>query len=315
MPIDGVGAGNAAGQDERADRVKPAELAEPAGDGPLGADIGQPPSLLLVDSVTRHRGEDLLEVLAAPALGQLPGLALLHQPAHIDDREALTVAFGLRHAVGGEEDRRSGVLSQPLQPLPHHSPRGWIQPHRGLVQEQHSGLVQQRGGDLQATQHAARQGPREPVEHRLKLHRGDRPLDPLLALVAWDASHARVEVEILAGSQRPVDRDRLGDVADRPAHSERLVAHVEAGDERASGARREQRREHADRRGLARAVGTEQGEHLAWRNGEGDASHGRELAEANDKIVHQHRRCGARRVHGRDPSLDLIEGGGNVPAA
>src|SRR5438552_2244786 len=87
LPIDGGGAGSAAGGAERAVPVKPPELAEPAGDGPLGADIGQPPSLLLVDAVTRHRGEDLLEVLAAAALGQLPGLALLRQPAHIDDRQ------------------------------------------------------------------------------------------------------------------------------------------------------------------------------------------------------------------------------------
>ena len=75
--------------------------------------------------------------------------------------------------------------------------------------------------------------------------------------------HAAVELEVLGGGQRAVDRDRLRDVADRLPHGEAVADDVVAGDERAAVRRAQQRREHADRRRLAGAVRAEQAEHLA----------------------------------------------------
>ena len=51
---------------------------------------------------------------------------------------------------------------------------GRVKADGGLVEEQHGRAVEQRGGDLQAAQHAARERAREAVEHRLQLHRLDR---------------------------------------------------------------------------------------------------------------------------------------------
>src|SRR5262245_7288086 len=68
--------------------------AETAGDAALGADIGQPPSMLVVDPVAGHRREDLLQGLGPVARAQLRGLALLDQPAQVHDRQTLAVALG-----------------------------------------------------------------------------------------------------------------------------------------------------------------------------------------------------------------------------
>ena len=173
---------------------------------------------------------------------------------------------------------------------------GRVQADGRLVEEQHRGAVEQRGGDLQPAQHAAGERPREAVEHRRELHRLDRLLDPLASLASRHAGDAPVEVEVLIRRERAVDGDRLGDVADAGAHREASRADVEAGHERASLGRRQQRREHADHRRLAGPVRPEQAEHLAGGDREGDAADGFELAEADDEVVDQQRR---RRIRGR----------------
>ena len=66
---------------------------------------GLAPAVLVDDLVVRF-GD--ITAVGGVSFAVAPGevFALLHQPAHIDDRQALAVAFGLLHAVGGEEDRR-----------------------------------------------------------------------------------------------------------------------------------------------------------------------------------------------------------------
>src|SRR4029077_9051339 len=98
-------------------------LAEPAGNAALGADIRQPPFVLLVDRVAGDGREDLLEAVRAVTLQQLRRLALLDQAAHVHDRQALAVALGLLHQVRGHEDRRADLLAQSAEVLPHHPPR------------------------------------------------------------------------------------------------------------------------------------------------------------------------------------------------
>jgi hypothetical protein len=54
----------------------------------------------------------------------------------------------------------------------------------------------------------------DPVEERLETHDRDGMSDPLAALLARDAGDARIELEILAGGECAVDRDRFRDVTE-----------------------------------------------------------------------------------------------------
>ena len=184
-------------------------------------------SLSLPSSPRRRRASSVRPVTAVKTSSRLSapwrsissrGLALLDQAPGVDHAEPVAVALGLLHQVGGDEDRRAGLLAQRLQALPHEPPRGRVQADGGLVEEQHLRPVEQRGGDLQAPQHAARERARQAVEHRLEAHRLDDLRDPLAALAAGHPGDAAVEVEVLVGGQRAVDGDRLRDVADRGAH-------------------------------------------------------------------------------------------------
>src|SRR5438132_13474673 len=82
-------------------------LAEPAGNAAPGADIREPPVILLRRLPARDRREHLLEVLGAVSREQLGGRTLLDEVPEVHDRDALAVAFGLLHHVRGEEDRRA----------------------------------------------------------------------------------------------------------------------------------------------------------------------------------------------------------------
>jgi len=80
-----------------------------------------------------------------------------------------------------------------------------------------------------------------------------------------------LELEVLAAGEEVVQCRLLQRGADPPAHLRALGGHVEAGDGGASRGRREQRREHVDRRGLACAVGTQEPVDLAGLDLELDA--------------------------------------------
>src|SRR5271154_6259492 len=93
------------------------ESAETAGGAALGADIREPPFLVLVAALLTLREldrtpgdgrEHLFKAVGLMALEELRGLALLDQAAAVDHAEAVAVALGLLHHVGGHEDRRAG---------------------------------------------------------------------------------------------------------------------------------------------------------------------------------------------------------------
>src|SRR6202035_46781 len=191
--------------------------AEAAGDAALCADIGEPPFVLVAHGGDVPAGdgrEDLFEALCPVALEQLRRRALLDQTSLIDDGESLAVALRLLHQVGGDEDRRPGLLAQGLKASPDHAARARIEADGGLVEEQHRGAIEQRGRDLQAPQHAPGEGAGEPVEHRGEIHRLDRLRDALAALAPRHARDPPVEVEDLVCRHLVVDGDRLGDVVD-----------------------------------------------------------------------------------------------------
>ena len=245
-------------------------LAEPAGNAALCADIARA-SLprVCVERAAGDRREDLLEAVGAVALEQLGRLALLDQAALVHDRRG--ARSGARPPPSGAWSR--GSSCRPARAAPAGAPTPAAAPRGRGRRSARRGTA--RPGRLSSAVAISRRRSMPPDSVRARrssiasqVHRRRSPARCAACARARHAGDARVEVEVLARGQRAVDGDRLRDVADRRAHREALRAHVEAGDERAAGARRQQRREHADRRRLAGAVGPEQAEHLARRDRE-----------------------------------------------
>src|SRR5439155_26061882 len=98
--------------------------------------------------------------------------------------------------------------------------------------------------------------------------------DALPRRVRLDPPEARVQLEVRAARQGPVDNRLLEDHAADPTRREWALGDIEAADQRRSAARTDRGRQHPDRRRLAGAVRPEQAEDLAGSDVEFDALHG-----------------------------------------
>jgi hypothetical protein len=175
----------------------------------------------------------------------------------IHDRHALALALCFLHLMSCDEDGRADLGAEQAQPLPDGATRGGIEADSRLVEKEHMRAVEQGGRNLEPPQHPTRESARELTDEGLHAHRLDRVVDPRSPLAPWHSGYAGVELEVLGAGQSGVDRDRLRYVADLRAHADALAADVVTHDEGSPGGRLEQRREHAQRRGLAGAVGAE----------------------------------------------------------
>ena len=99
------------------------------------------------------------------------------------------------------------------------------------------------------------------------------------------AAQPREEHGVLARGERRVYRDVLRHAADRAAYGPRCTSEVVARDTDLARVRREQRREHGERRRLAGAVGPEQADDLAGRNFERELVEHSPPATVNDEPV------------------------------
>ena len=212
-------------------------------------------------------------------------------------------AFGHhRHPVGDREhevhvvlDQQHGVLARQALQQRDHALR-FLGAHAGqrLVQQQHLGLAGQRHGDLELALLAVRQGT---PAMRLASVRPARP-GPRPAAAALDQGcvalrrlqriaraarhrlhgephvlqHASAGQRCWCAGTSGRRRDRLMRQAGSPATSRPSST-------MRPGARLELAREHVDERGLAGAVGADDGVQLALMQRNGDVAHGREPAE------------------------------------
>ena len=110
------------------------------------------------------------------------------------------------------------------------------------------------------------------------------------------------EGKVLAPGQVLVDGRVLPGEADRRPHPLGVLPYVDAEHPGAPRVGAQQRRQHPHRGGLARAVGSEQPEHLALRDLQRDPLHRFERAEALHQAVgHDRRFCHGEHAR-RDPS-------------
>ena len=118
--------------------------------------------------------------------------------------------------------------------------------------------------DVEPAAHAARVGAGRPVRGRLEVERGEHLGRARLRRRLVHAVQAALDDELAAAGLGRVGRAALRHVADPlggpPAGSR---AQVDARDRRLAGGRRQQRRQHPQRRRLAGAVRAEEPEDLA----------------------------------------------------
>src|SRR5439155_17711888 len=112
------------------------------------------------------------------------------------------------------------------------------------------------------------------VEQPVAPERGGERSDAGLALLRVDTPEPRVQLEVAPPGQGAVDDRLLEDDARDAPGCERLLRDVEARQSGRTAGWPDRRREHADRRRLAGAVGPEQAEHLACPDLEVDRLHG-----------------------------------------
>ena len=221
-------------------------------------------------------GVNLHPVLAHAGLERL-GRVDRHDLPVVDDRDAVAV-LGLVHVMRGEEDRDVLTGLELVDVLPDGGARLRVQPHRGLVKEQHPGRVQQAARDLQAALHAT--GVRHhqavsPVPQADHLH--DLP-HPWRHRRRGHSVQVGVETQVLRAGEVVVERRVLEHQADVAADRVPLRGHIVARDPGGPARGAGQRAEDLDGRRLPRAVRAEEAERLPGGHLEVDAADGLDLA-------------------------------------
>ena len=166
-------------------------------------------------------------------------------------------------------------------------------PGGGLVEQQELGLGGERHGDLDEAPVAVGHRAHEVAGAREQSHPRERRIDRARRIVPRDAEarerapgapHAPVDHErhVLAGGELGKDlRDLEGaDHAEAEDGRRRGSRHVAPGEDDAARGRRQRPGDEVEEGGLARAVRADDRAHLAPRDGEADAVHRGEAAEA-----------------------------------
>src|SRR4051794_11026197 len=259
--------------------------AEADGGAAGAADIAQA-SGFVVGQVARVVAEDVVERGArAERRLELGGRAAGAQSPAVHERDPLAELVGLVHVVRREQDRHAALLAQSRDEIPHGAARDRVEADRRLVEDQHARPVDERLRELEPADHAAGVRRHEAIRGLEYAGRLEREVDALAALRARDVEQPREQHHVLAPGERAVGRELLRHVADLPAHGHPLAGDVVAEDVRDAAADRQERRQDADRRRLAGAVGAEQAEHLALPDLEVDAVDGALLAEREDEAL------------------------------
>src|SRR6266851_1986098 len=226
--------------------------------------------------VPGHVEEDVLEIgralhpiLVKPLVEQPldQGIGGLHGQdlSVVHDRHPVAQRFGLIHVVRGEHD---GPTFRPnrFRQLPQVASSLGIQPGGGFVEEEDLGLVDERGRDTEALLLSARQlgYRRARLLGQVHLLQDRHGID---RAVVERAEH----VEQLEQVQAIEEGRGLELHPDQVLHFLRVLADVDAGDDRLAVVRTAQALEDLDRRRLAGTIGAEQSEDLALLDPERDA--------------------------------------------
>ena len=211
-----------------------------------GLDRGQP----AIEAGERVAGDDLAVVHDDDAIAE--ALCLLHVVRRVEQR--LAAPAQLLEVV---EDGVSALR---------------IDADRRLVEEQHVGIMDERGRDVQAPLHAAAERARlvpGAIDQADEVQRG---VDALVEQRARQAVERTEEAQVRCGAEVLVDREFLRHDADATLGVEAVFAQLDAigacADEHLAAVGADQSAEHRDRRRLAGTVWAEQADDLARADGD-----------------------------------------------
>jgi hypothetical protein len=196
----------------------------------------------------------------------------------VDNRDALRDALGFLHVVRRQEHGDAFLFVERLDLRPQLVARLRIETERRLVEEQDLRRVQESARDLQTPLHPAREVLDRVVLPLPEFEDLQELFGPLVPRRARHAVQDAVELHVFVRRQFLVEARILKHDAEAPPHFGRLRDRVQAVDFERSAGRREQRRQHLDRRRLAGAVGAEEREDLALSDVERDVVDGRHLS-------------------------------------
>src|SRR5262245_34759663 len=202
-----------------------------------------------------HLGTDL-------ARDQGARVALGDDAAGVHDDQPIAELRCLLHVVRRQQDGGAGALER-ADALPDEPPGLGIESGGGLVEDEQSGLVEQRTRQHESAAHAAREGLDALAAMIAELGETDQLLRAASRLARRDAEVAGIDVQVLLDAQVGIEAVLLRDHADlrldppRRGGTERQSQHphLAAAWHRESG-------EHPDGRRLPGAVGTEQADAL-----------------------------------------------------
>ncbi len=172
--------------------------------------------------------------------------------AVVDDPDAIREDVGLFEVLRGEEDGHAVVLREAGDLLPERRSALRVEAGRRLVEEEDGGPVCEREREVEPALHAARVAVHLAVGGLGEADPAEQLVGPGRPLAAREAVERRLQPDVLAAGEEPVERRFLQGCADRGADLRPLLDDVVAGHARRAGGRRQQRRQHVHRRRLAR---------------------------------------------------------------
>ncbi len=243
------------------------------------------------------------EQLAVESGGERAWRVEGEQPALVQEGEAVE-AFGFVE-IGGRNHGGDPATDHLVHDPPEVAARHRIDAEGRLVEQQHARLVDQGAGEAELLLHAAGERAGQPVAERREIGEGEQALAARRAFGARHSEEVGVELEILVDREVGVEPETLRHVGE-PGLDGLGVAHDgDAVEDGVAGARLEDPSEHAQRGGLAGAVGTDEAEELAGADLEIEAGDRQplggcaRLAETARQAAHRDRGRGLRRCCGR----------------
>ncbi len=182
--------------------------------------------------------------------GQLGDVALVQDPAAVDDRDPVAQLLDVGHLVAREE-HRDPLRREAADERLHVAHPGRVEAGLGLVEDEQPRAAQERGGDAEPLAHPVGVAA-DPVARPVGQVDGvEHLVDPRAGVAAVEG---REQLQVLAPGQVRVELRRLdepGDPLERaPAHADRIAAEQPG----AARGRPDQAEQHAQRRRLAGAV-------------------------------------------------------------
>ena len=221
---------------------------------------------------------DLDDVAAGAGL-QLGRRAGGDRPAVVDDDHVVGQLVGLLEVLRGQQHVGASG-HQRSNRFPQIDAGAWIQTGRRLVQQQQAGRTDQAGAEVELAAHAARVALHRPVgvlgQVDLAQHHVGGSASGMSAVTEQATDHH----EVLAPGQRRLDGSVLAGQADDPANELGSRVGIDARDVQRPTVGLQQRGHRLDECGLAGAVRSEDGGHLAGRGDQVETCQGVHVAIA-----------------------------------